>query len=186
MLIVSLALNPPKTFEQAIPLMLLLTVLGLPAVLILLTTRKVIYVLWMFIYLAALPVWNFILPVYAFWHFDDFSWGETRYVDLLIIFSPSNKLLNRMFSAERVDGDGQGDGHGGGEGTTIDTTVPLRRWEDWERSRLRKLKREEKRKREMERFHGGLRTGDGEFFAPTSSGEHVRRFRHRLHYLYGR
>jgi chitin synthase len=35
----------------------------------------------MFIYLAALPIWNFILPVYAFWHFDDFSWGETRYDD---------------------------------------------------------------------------------------------------------
>lgn len=32
----------------------------------------------MFIYLLSLPVWNFILPVYAFWKFDDFSWGETR------------------------------------------------------------------------------------------------------------
>ena len=26
----------------------------------------------------ALPIWNFVLPVYAYWHFDDFSWGETR------------------------------------------------------------------------------------------------------------
>jgi chitin synthase len=79
-LIVGMIMQPPTTFEEAIPLMLLVSVLGLPAVLILITTRKVVYVFWMIIYLVALPVWNFILPVYAFWHFDDFSWGETRYV----------------------------------------------------------------------------------------------------------
>ena len=32
----------------------------------------------MIIYLLALPIWNFVLPTYAFWKFDDFSWGETR------------------------------------------------------------------------------------------------------------
>ena len=80
MLIVGMALQPPKSFEEAIPAILLVAVLGLPAVLILLTTRKVVYVFWMLIYLLALPVWNFVLPLYAFWHFDDFSWGGTRYV----------------------------------------------------------------------------------------------------------
>jgi len=30
------------------------------------------------IYLGSLPIWNFVLPVYAFWKFDDFSWGDTR------------------------------------------------------------------------------------------------------------
>jgi chitin synthase len=79
-LIVNMALSPPKSFEEAIPLILLMSVLFLPGVLILLTTRKVVYIAWMFVYLLALPVWNFVLPVYAFWHFDDFSWGETRYV----------------------------------------------------------------------------------------------------------
>jgi chitin synthase len=34
--------------------------------------------MWMGIYLLSLPVWNFILPTYAFWKFDDFSWGDTR------------------------------------------------------------------------------------------------------------
>jgi chitin synthase len=77
-LVVNMVLDPPKTFDQAIPLMLLLAVIGLPGVLILITTRKVVYVFWMLIYLVALPIWNFVLPVYAFWHFDDFSWGETR------------------------------------------------------------------------------------------------------------
>jgi hypothetical protein len=32
----------------------------------------------MFVYLLSLPVWNFVLPTYAFWKFDDFSWGDTR------------------------------------------------------------------------------------------------------------
>lgn len=77
-LIVSMIMDPPHNFEEAIPLTLLLAVIGLPAILILITTRKVVYVAWMLIYLLALPVWNFVLPLYAFWHFDDFSWGETR------------------------------------------------------------------------------------------------------------
>lgn len=77
-LIVNSIITPPRSFQEAIPLMLLAAVLGLPAVLILITTRKVIYVAWMMCYMLALPIWNFVLPVYAFWHFDDFSWGETR------------------------------------------------------------------------------------------------------------
>lgn len=32
----------------------------------------------MFIYLLSLPIWNFVLPTYAYWKFDDFSWGDTR------------------------------------------------------------------------------------------------------------
>ncbi|KAI0268794.1 glycosyltransferase family 2 protein [Gloeopeniophorella convolvens] len=142
LLIVGVALSPPKTFEEAIPIVLLVGVLGLPAVLILITTRKVVYVFWMLIYLAALPVWNFILPVYAFWHFDDFSWGETR----------------------KVEGEAKGEGHGEGKGHFAGNSVPLRRWEDWERSRLRKLRREERRRREFERAHpSGYIVGDQEF-----------------------
>ena len=54
-LIVGMALNPPRLFEEAIPLILLVSVIGLPAVLILLTTRKIVYVFSMLIYLLALP-----------------------------------------------------------------------------------------------------------------------------------
>jgi len=131
MLIVTMAFNPPRTFEEAIPLMLLVSVLGLPAILIMITTRKVIYIFWMMIYLVALPVWNFVLPVYAFWHFDDFSWGETR----------------------KVEGETKGEGHGSSKQSYEGPAVPMRRWEDWERSRLRKLRREDRRKKEFERSH---------------------------------
>lgn len=37
--------------------------------------------MWMAIYLLSLPIWNFVLPTYSFWKFDDFSWGETRKTD---------------------------------------------------------------------------------------------------------
>ncbi|KAJ7350245.1 glycosyltransferase family 2 protein [Mycena albidolilacea] len=139
-LIVGTALSPPKTFEEAIPVILLVAVLGLPAILILFTTGKIIYTFWMMIYLVALPVWNFILPVYAFWHFDDFSWGETR----------------------KVEGEAKGQAHDMGGGVA-GPEVPLRRWEDWERSRLRKLRREERRRRDFERIHpSGYYAGDGD------------------------
>jgi chitin synthase len=61
-----------------IPLILLALILGLPAVLIIVTAHRWSYVVWMFVYLLSLPVWNFVLPMYAFWKFDDFSWGDTR------------------------------------------------------------------------------------------------------------
>merc|ERR1712232_749136 len=30
--------------------------------------------------IIGVPVFYFVLPLYAFWHMDDFSWGETRKV----------------------------------------------------------------------------------------------------------
>ncbi|CAM1507263.1 Fc.00g069040.m01.CDS01 [Cosmosporella sp. VM-42] len=63
---------------QVIPLVLLALILGLPAILVVVTAHSWSYIVWMLIYLISLPVWNFILPTYAFWKFDDFSWGDTR------------------------------------------------------------------------------------------------------------
>merc|ERR1711982_185270 len=37
------------------------------------------YIWWFTIYFTVgLPVFYLILPVYSFWHMDDFSWGKTR------------------------------------------------------------------------------------------------------------
>lgn len=66
---------------QIIPLVLLGLILGLPGALIIVTAHSWSYVVWMLIYLISLPIWNFVLPTYAFWKFDDFSWGETRKTD---------------------------------------------------------------------------------------------------------
>ncbi|EOB13805.1 Chitin synthase 7 [Nosema bombycis CQ1] len=63
-----------------IPLIMLACIFGLPAILIMLTTLKISYIFWLLVYIISIPIWNFVLPVYAFWHFDDFSWGDTRKV----------------------------------------------------------------------------------------------------------
>jgi len=66
----------------------------------------------MIIYLLSLPVWNGLLPAYAFWHFDDFSWGQTR----------------------RVAGDKGGD-HGDKEGEFDSSHIVMKRWVEFERER---------------------------------------------------
>ncbi|RIA80871.1 Glycosyltransferase Family 2 protein [Glomus cerebriforme] len=118
-LIISAFMQPPKDIFEALPLLMLVTILGLPAIIILLTTRKIVYTFWMVIYLLSLPVWNFILPMYAYWHFDDFSWGETR----------------------KVEGE-DNDNHGEKDGLFDSSKVTFKRWEDWERARLRKMRRQ--------------------------------------------
>ncbi|KAJ3112328.1 Chitin synthase, class 3, partial [Nowakowskiella sp. JEL0407] len=95
---------------QIMPMVLLACMLGLPGVLIVITTRKVVYVLWMFVYLLALPIWNFVLPVYAFAHFDDFSWGQTR----------------------KVAGEDQEKTHGEKEGEFDHAGLVLKKWKEWE------------------------------------------------------
>ncbi|KAM0672379.1 chitin synthase [Ordospora colligata] len=64
-----------------VPLIMLGGIFGLPAVLILMTTMELQYVFWCIVYVLSIPIWNLVLPTYAFWHFDNFTWGNTRKVD---------------------------------------------------------------------------------------------------------
>ncbi|PVU99283.1 hypothetical protein BB559_000847 [Furculomyces boomerangus] len=109
-----------STFTRPVPwlpLILLVLILGLPAVLIGLTSRKIVYVGWMLVYLSALFLWNFVLPVYAYWHFDDFSWGETRKID------------------------GETTGHESeGEGVFDSSDIVMKRWGDFEAGKRRRIK----------------------------------------------
>ncbi|KAG6892261.1 Chitin synthase, class 5, partial [Termitomyces sp. T32_za158] len=98
--------------NTTIPLILLAIVLGLPGVLIVVTSRKIAYVGWMLVYLVSLPIWNGILPAYAFWHFDDFSWGQTRKVE----------------GADKAD-------TGDKEGEFDSTHIVMKRWAEFERER---------------------------------------------------
>ncbi|KAI0021281.1 class V chitin synthase [Xylariomycetidae sp. FL0641] len=52
---------------------------GLQAIIFILR-RKWEMVGWMILYIIAIPVFSFGLPLYAFWHMDDFNWGNTRVV----------------------------------------------------------------------------------------------------------
>lgn len=104
----------PSNDTPVIPLILLAIILGLPGLLIVVTSRKFEYVGWMFIYLLSLPIWNFVLPMYAYWHFDDFSWGQTR----------------------MVAGEKAGAGHlGDKEGEFDSSHIVMKRWAEFERDR---------------------------------------------------
>ncbi|WVN90382.1 uncharacterized protein L203_105618 [Cryptococcus depauperatus CBS 7841] len=100
--------------RPVISLILLAFILGLPGVLIVITSRKVAYVGWMLVYLISLPIWNFVLPAYSYWHMDDFSWGETR----------------------KVVGEAKDDVHGGKEGTFDSSHIVMRKWAEFEKERL--------------------------------------------------
>ena len=65
-------------------------------------------------------------------------------------------------------------GHGAHGKKFTGPAVPMRRWEDWERSRLRKLKREERRRRDFERAHpSGYIAGDRDFLvAPDTRSQY--------------
>jgi chitin synthase len=66
-------------YAPIISLILIAAGFGLQ-VLIFIFKRKWEHIGWLVIYILALPFFTFFIPVYAFWHFDDFSWGSTRIV----------------------------------------------------------------------------------------------------------
>ncbi|WFC93830.1 chitin synthase [Malassezia brasiliensis] len=107
--------KPPELKKEfpTMPLILLGLILGLPGVLIVVTSRRFMYVLWMLIYLLSLPIWNLVLPLYAYWHMDDFSWGATRV----------------------VQGEKKGDTHGAAEGEFDSSSIVMKRWSEYERDR---------------------------------------------------
>lgn len=103
-----------RTPTPVIPLVLLALILGLPAVLIVLTAHRWSYVLWMLVYLLSLPIWNFVLPTYAYWKFDDFSWGDTR------------KTAGEKTKKAGIEYEGEFDS----------SKITMKRWGDFEKGRV--------------------------------------------------
>jgi chitin synthase len=125
---------------EILPMILLLVILGLPGVLIFVTFNNWHYFLWMIIYLIALPIWNFILPLYAVWHMDDFSWGETRKI------SSSGYKNNSNGNGNGNDKDN--DNEFSSDVTELNHTrdenknkrVPFKHWSEYEYERLLETK----------------------------------------------
>ncbi|KAI6247804.1 Chitin synthase [Erysiphe necator] len=68
-----------KSLIPTTAFILLGAIYGLQAVIFILH-RKWEMIGWMILYILAIPVFSFGLPLYSFWHMDDFSWGNTRVV----------------------------------------------------------------------------------------------------------
>jgi hypothetical protein len=92
-------------------------ILGLPAILIVITAHRWSYVAWMLVYLLSLPIWNFVLPTYAFWKFDDFSWGDTR------------KTAGEKTKKAGLEYEGEFDS----------SKITMRRWHDFEAGKAHKF-----------------------------------------------
>ncbi|KAI6030517.1 family 2 glycosyltransferase [Pisolithus orientalis] len=65
---------------------------------------------WMDFYILAIPIFSFMLPIYSFWHMDDFSWGATH-----VILGESGKKII-------VHDEGKFDPH----------SILLKTWNDYE------------------------------------------------------
>lgn len=107
-IVVAIVSHPTPVMSLA----LLAIIFGLPGALIVITVSSLSYVVYFFIYLIALPVWNFVLPTYAYWKFDDFSWGETR----------------TLASGDKGD-------HSEVEGAFDASKIYMKRWREFERDR---------------------------------------------------
>ncbi|KAI8813956.1 chitin synthase-domain-containing protein [Cladochytrium replicatum] len=124
----------PANAKPLIPLITQFAMLGLPGVFIVITAQHPIFLFWMLIYICSIPVWNFVLPLYSFWNFDDFSWGQTRQV------AEASKTLKR------------GGGHGApieGMESSGESEFVMMRWGEW-------MGQRKKRAEEVERSSGGL------------------------------
>ena len=100
------------TSTSVIPLtafILLGAIYGLQAV-IFIARRKWEMVGWMIVYIFATPVFSFALPLYAFWHMDDFSWGNTR----IVTGEKGQKLILSD------------------EGVFDPNSIPKKRWEEYQ------------------------------------------------------
>ncbi|ORX66286.1 hypothetical protein DL89DRAFT_270219 [Linderina pennispora] len=110
-LIYQLAISTSDT--PLVSVYLLAAVYGLQAMLFVIK-RQWQHIGWMIVYLLALPVFSFFIPIYAFWHFDDFSWGNTR-----VVVGDGKKP---KFVAEVEEFD--------------PSVIPLRKWDEYEQEIL--------------------------------------------------
>ncbi|KAK9446995.1 chitin synthase-domain-containing protein [Limtongia smithiae] len=100
------------TDSSNIPLtsiLILVAVYGLQAIIFILR-RKWEMIGWMIVYLLAIPIFSFMVPIYSFWHMDDFSWGSTR-----VVLGEKGRVL--------VVSD---------EGKFDPASIPKKRWEDFQ------------------------------------------------------
>ncbi|XJO72276.1 hypothetical protein BDV3_003415 [Batrachochytrium dendrobatidis] len=96
-LIVSLVTDEDAQVPM-ISILMLATIYGLQVIIFVLK-REWQHIGWMLVYILATPLFSFMIPLYAFWRFDDFSWGDTR----LVINRDRSKGENGQYSQKNYD-----------------------------------------------------------------------------------
>ncbi|KAJ3137933.1 hypothetical protein HK101_003796 [Irineochytrium annulatum] len=106
----------PTTQFPLISLIMIGAIYGFQVV-IFLMRREWAHIGWMIIYILAVPFFAFYIPLYSFWHFDDFSWGNTR---LVVEEGHSKEVVVEEEDFDPAD-------------------IPLKKWSDYEHERQEKL-----------------------------------------------
>ena len=85
-----------KPQQYMVSLIMIAAIYGLQLVIIA-VKMKWVYIIYMVFYILAMPYFSGYLPLYSFWHMDDFNWGNTRMVlndgkeeDIVESFDPSS------------------------------------------------------------------------------------------------
>ena len=91
-----------------IAIIMLASIYGLQAIIFILK-RRWQHIGWMIVYLLAYPIYGFALPVYSFWHMDDFAWGNTR----VVVGEKGGKKIIASSEEEKFS----------------DSIIPKKRWE---------------------------------------------------------
>ncbi|KAI9503711.1 chitin synthase-domain-containing protein [Coemansia spiralis] len=126
-------LTNPDSSTSYISLYLLAAIYGMQA-LIFILKRQWQHIGWMIVYLLAIPFFTFLLPVYSFWHFDDFSWGNTR-----MVVGESGRKHVYVVDNEKFD----------------TSTIPVRKWSDYEQELMWESGTQSQYGSEVGSRHGG-------------------------------
>ncbi|EFX04149.1 chitin synthase [Grosmannia clavigera kw1407] len=98
-----------RTVVPITAFILLGAIYGLQAAIFILH-RKWEMIGWMVMYIVAIPVFTFALPLYSFWNMDDFNWGNTRVV--------AGEKGNKIVISD--------------EGKFDPSTIPRKKWEEYQ------------------------------------------------------
>ncbi|PVU87122.1 hypothetical protein BB561_006443 [Smittium simulii] len=109
-----------NTATSMISIYLLISLYALQAMVFILH-RQWQHIGWMIIYLLATPLYTFIIPIYSFWNFDDFSWGNTR------------KLAN---GKEKDDSKSNDKGEEYEMENSSYKDIPMKKWDEYEKELL--------------------------------------------------
>ncbi|KAI8617111.1 chitin synthase-domain-containing protein [Chytriomyces sp. MP71] len=71
--------NPEQFSFPLISIIMIAAIYGFQIIIFILK-REWQHIGWMIVYFLCIPFSALYIPLYAFWHFDDFSWGNTRVV----------------------------------------------------------------------------------------------------------
>jgi chitin synthase len=105
------------TEDDDVPIISIATIAGTYALQALLFAMKGRweFIGWMLVSILAIPVFSFAIPIYSYWHFDDFSWGNTR-----VVVGDGGKKV-----AVTID-----------EGKFDPKSIPTMKWSEYERAVL--------------------------------------------------